>query len=213
MKRYCAVFLLVVLLSAGFGYVIQLVKAEPMARAEDGVIITEDFDLRFRFTIDEEANISRILFVFKNKTKDILRIIWDHTLFIDEHGKAHRVIHSGVRYREKDKPMPPTEVSPGASIADVIHPVDYVYFSEEWKELPVVLSPINKEFSVALAVQHGNKERCYTYKFYVKPTPEELEALRQEQARGEMGTSWIVWTGIIGGMIIAFTLFMILITE
>jgi len=213
MKRYCAVFLLVVLLSAGFGYVIQLVKAEPMARAEDGVIITEDFDLRFRFTIDEEDNISRILFVFKNRTNDLLRIIWDHTSFIDEYGKAHRVIHSGVRYMEKDKPMPPTEVSPGTSIADVIHPVDYIYFSEEWKQLPVVLAPINKEFSVVLAVQHGNKEKLYTYKFYVKPTPEEMATLRREQAGGELGTSWAVWMGIIGGMIIAFALFMILITE
>lgn len=67
-----------------------------------------------------------------NRTSDPLKIMWDDiSLIID--GQAHRIIHTGVRLIEKEKPQAPTTVPPGASLVDQITPVDNIYIlTDTW---------------------------------------------------------------------------------
>ena len=67
-----------------------------------------------------------------NKANEPIKIVWDDiSLIID--GQAHRVIHAGVRLVEKETPQATTIVPPGASITDVITPVDNIHLlTDTW---------------------------------------------------------------------------------
>ncbi len=79
-------------------------------------------------TWDAEADDLSALFV--NKTSSPIKIIWDDAAYIDENGVSHRIIHSGIKYSEKDKPQLPTKIAPNGKIEDAIIPTNLVYFEE-----------------------------------------------------------------------------------
>jgi len=88
-------------------------------------------------------------FILTNKSKHSIKIIWDEAAFVDENGVAHRVMHTGVRYIDRDNPKPPTTVPSGSTIIDYILPTDYVYWDhwdERWQSQPLLpVSDVNKE--------------------------------------------------------------------
>ena len=47
-------------------------------------------------------------FVLSNRTDHSIKIIWDEAVFVDEKGRSKRVMHSGVKYTERNNPQPPT---------------------------------------------------------------------------------------------------------
>lgn len=71
-----------------------------------------------------------ISFSLQNKTDHSIKIPWDEAAFIDESGNSHRVMHSGVKYNDRQQPQAPSIVARRASIEDLAFPTDYV----EWQE-------------------------------------------------------------------------------
>ena len=92
----------------------------------------EDVFIRINFVV-----FSRIIFKLENKTQNPIEIDWASASFVDTDSRAHRIIHEGVRYIERDKASPPTIVPAGANIRDTILPADYVSYesgsSSGWK--------------------------------------------------------------------------------
>ena len=88
-------------------------------------------------------------FILNNKTEHSIRILWDEAAFVDENGFSHRVIHSGVKYTDKDRPQPPSVVPGGSNLGDIVIPADHIYWQDifkpyKWKTKP--LFPETKSF-------------------------------------------------------------------
>ena len=67
-------------------------------------------------------------FTLKNKSGHTLKINWDDVSYVDTKGQVGRVMHSGVKYAERNSSQPATTVPKGASISDILLPTDNVYY-------------------------------------------------------------------------------------
>ena len=67
-------------------------------------------------------------FTLNNKSGHSLKINWDDISFVDTEGQVGRVMHSGVKYTERNNSQPATTVPKGASISDILLPTENVYF-------------------------------------------------------------------------------------
>ena len=76
---------------------------------------------------------------------------------------SKRVMHSGVKYIDRNNPQPPTTVVRGATISDLVFPTDNVYWVSGryggWREKPLFpsLSPVSPEELLAQAKQYVGK--------------------------------------------------------
>jgi len=82
-----------------------------------------------------------IAFTVQNKTDHSIKIPWDDAAFIDENGSSHRVMHSGIKYNDRQQAQAPSIVVRKASLEDIVFPTDYVsweeggrYTSGKWKQ-------------------------------------------------------------------------------
>jgi hypothetical protein len=132
--------------------------------------------------------------VLENKTDYSIQIIWDEAAFVDENGISHRIMHSGVKYTDRNNSEPPTVIVRKGRIEDVIIPTDYVYFDEgyyseyytrqaEWKEKPFfentqfggdpknledeMQNNVGKTFQVLLPLKIQDVVNDYIFKFKV----------------------------------------------
>ena len=76
-----------------------------------------------------------------NKSEHSIKIIWDEAVYVNENGSSQKIMHSGVKYIDRNNTQPPTTVVKGASIEDLIMPTDNVYFVSGqyggWRETPL----------------------------------------------------------------------------
>lgn len=91
-----------------------------------------------------------------------IEVEWARASFVDTDSEAHRVIHEGVRYIDRNNEMPSTIIPPQASINDLIHPTDYISYdskSIEWKTSDLFSGRMStyegKTFSVLLPIKVG----------------------------------------------------------
>lgn len=138
----------------------------------------EDERISVSFSID----FKEIDFVLKNKTNDVMRILWDDVSFILD-GKAQKVMHNGVKYIDRNNSQPPTPIPPQTSIDDMIVPIENVSFKyEQWRTstlFPIfnpsfdlerhklILGQKGRMFSIYLPIQHQNKTRDYIFDFVI----------------------------------------------
>lgn len=83
-------------------------------------------------------------FSLQNKTDNSIKIIWDEAAYIDPSGSTGRIMHSGVKYTDRNSSQPPTVIVRGAKIDDVIIPTENVYFVSGqyggWREKPLFVN-------------------------------------------------------------------------
>lgn len=138
-------------------YQISLMKVERPEKASNRYgpqrmdAVTTDKKYKYSFEDDMVrilwfVSSSRIAFLLQNKTDYSIKIPWDEAAYVDEMGRSLRVMHSGVKYTDRDKPQPPSVIVRRGSIEDIIHPTDYVhwvsgtrYSAGRWSEKPLLL--------------------------------------------------------------------------
>lgn len=82
-----------------------------------------------------------INFDIKNKSNYSIKIPWDEAAYVDDSGETGRVIHSGIKYSEKNSEQPPSVVPRNATLSDLLIPADNIFFSKlgkVWLEHPLV---------------------------------------------------------------------------
>lgn len=131
----------------------------------------DDVFINVRFDISS----SRLFFTLKNKSRSPIEVEWTRASFVDTDSEAHRVIHEGVRYVDRNNEMPSTIIPPQASISDLIHPTDYISYdskSIEWKTSDLFSGRMSryegKTFSVFLPIKIGKVTKSYTFIFIVQ---------------------------------------------
>jgi hypothetical protein len=111
-------------------------------------------------------------FELLNKSQAAIRILWDECAYIDPTGRSFRVIHQGVRFVDRDKPMASTVVPPGASIRDLVYPASSVTWTgSRWQQErlydPRMTTPFT--FGVFLTMETDGRKLSATYKFAASP--------------------------------------------
>ena len=124
-------------------------------------------------------------FVLKNKSGHTLKINWDDISFVDINGRVGRVMHSGVKYTDRNNSQPATTIPKGASISDLLLPTDNVYYVSGqyggWRErylIPCVYqtpdefnkeaSPyVGKSMTIMMPVIIENVQNDYTFTFNI----------------------------------------------
>jgi hypothetical protein len=120
-------------------YDISLTEVERPAQAkqrygEQRIEMVEQEGINKYYFEDEMVQIAwfvgmeQVNFVLKNKTDHSIKIIWDEAAYVDMTGTSHRVMHSGVKYADRNAPQPPTVVVRKGKIDDLICPTDHVYY-------------------------------------------------------------------------------------
>ena len=80
-------------------------------------------------------------FTMHNKTDHSIKIIWDEAVYVNENGSSGRVIHTGVRFIDKNYPQPPSVIAKNTDIEDLIIPADNIK-SESGPYSGWIISPL-----------------------------------------------------------------------
>lgn len=147
----------------------------------------EDDKISANFNIGDKE----ISFSLKNKTDNVMKIIWDESSIV-QFGTSHKVMHSGVKYIDRNSSQPPSVIPPQASIDDILLPANNIYYREgyysqyssiaggwekndlfpmhdlnkpEIKETIVNLK--GQSFSIYLPIQYLGKTLDYTFNFAI----------------------------------------------
>lgn len=119
-----------------------------------------------------------------NNTADLIEIIWDKSLYVDSNGNSHRIIHSNVKFIDKDRQQPNTVIAPKSLINSNIVPVDYIEYDKKngWyvkgflsttnnKSKKYILKINNeysgKSFQTLLVLKYNNQEYQYLFTFII----------------------------------------------
>ena len=124
-------------------------------------------------------------FELKNKSGHTIKINWDDISYVDVNGKTGRVMHSGVKYTERNNSQPATTVPKGASISDLLLPTDNVYYVSGqyggWRETNLIPSSyktqeeldnnaskyVGKTMVILMPILIENVPNDYTFTFNV----------------------------------------------
>ena len=120
-----------------------------------------------------------------NKSGHTLKINWDDISYVDYKGQTGRVMHSGVKYNERNNSQPASTVPKGASLSDLLLPTDNVYFVSGqyggWREkylIPCVYndaatrdaqasSYVGKTMTIMMPIMIENVQNDYTFTFSI----------------------------------------------
>lgn len=135
--------------------------------------------------IDWQPTAQALRFVLENKTSQSIRVIWDEAVYVDVYGRCNRVMHSGVKYTERNSSQPSSVVVRNCKLDDFVFPTDNVYFSTSgstgWQEAPLlptygedlkymkrILEPYKgKTFQLLLPLQIGDTVNEYIFIFII----------------------------------------------
>ena len=162
-KVTCILFLALFLSSCIFitgHYQIGLLNVERPENAKERygeskiVNFEEDGETKYSYE-DEMIKIiwiplrKQFTFALENKTDHSIKIIWDEAVFVDASGSSERVMHSGVKYTDRNSPQTPTIVVRNANISDVILPTNNVYYVSGqyggWRTRPLIPNTANTQ--------------------------------------------------------------------
>lgn len=78
-------------------------------------------------------------FDLTNKSDYTIRLNWDDMAYVDPDGNTRRVMHSGVKFIDRNNSQPSSVLPKNASLSDVLMPTDNIYYSSSlgWIESPL----------------------------------------------------------------------------
>lgn len=72
-------------------------------------------------------------FSITNVSDKSIKIIWNEASFVGYDGYTSKIMHSGIKYSQKEADQLPTIIIKGAKLLDVAVPIKNIYFNKSWK--------------------------------------------------------------------------------
>lgn len=126
-------------LAGGFSSILS--KVEKSSNPSKGKITIVDDKGRTKYNYEDNfINITiygtseKFSFSLKNKSDNSIKIIWDDAAFVDYSGNTSRIMHSGIKYSQKEASQPSSIIIKGATLDDVACPTANVYYSTALKD-------------------------------------------------------------------------------
>jgi len=181
------------------------VESPADAKAQFGetkvVTLTEGGTTKYRYEDDYiditwYVGMKQFNFTLKNKSNHTIKINWDDISYVDTKGQTGRVMHSGVKYTDRNNSQPSSTIPKGASLTDILLPTDNVsytsptkYTTGGWNEsylIPCVYKDeqtlfanannyVGKTMTILMPIMIENVQNDYTFTFTInelltKPT-------------------------------------------
>ena len=73
-------------------------------------------------------------FVLKNISSSTQKVIWNEAVYVDYNGNTSKIMHSGIKYSQKDGDQPATTIIKGSKIEDIACPICNVSYSNVLKK-------------------------------------------------------------------------------
>lgn len=86
-----------------------------------------------------------------NLAPQSIKILWDRAEYTDVNGRAHRLMHSGIRPQDRNNPIPGQTVPPRSMVQQAVMPITSVVYSQEkkgYENLP--LFPVDSDTAASL---------------------------------------------------------------
>ena len=141
---------------------------------ENKDLIFEDENIKIHFDISKKE----LSFVLANKTETPIEINWDKVSYVDFNKTSKKIIHSGVKFSEREKTQTESVIPPLSNLEDIIIPSDNIYYSERTKNwekelifpygLELGSNLIGKNFSIFLPLKIDEKVKNYFFTFKVE---------------------------------------------
>lgn len=80
------------------------------------------------------ASTNQFNFVLKNVSDNTLKLVWNEAVFVDVDGSTSKVMHSGIKYYQREGDQPASTIIKGAKLDDIAAPTANVYYSDILKE-------------------------------------------------------------------------------
>ena len=80
------------------------------------------------------ASYNQFNFVLKNVSQTSIKVIWNEAVFVDSDGSTSKVMHTGIKYSEREGDQPATTIIKGAKIDDLAAPTKNVRYSDVLKK-------------------------------------------------------------------------------
>ena len=80
------------------------------------------------------ANDTQFAFEIKNVSSNTIKIIWNEAVFVDVDGSTSKVMHTGVKYSERESDQPASTIIKNAKLEDIAAPTSNVYYNDSSKK-------------------------------------------------------------------------------
>ncbi len=125
-------------------------------------------------------------FNLTNKSNHTLKINWDDISYVDPDGKVGRVMHSGVKYADRNSSQPASSIPRGASLSDILLPTENVYYVSGqyggWRESSLIKTSYStqeeldankdkyngKTMTILMPIIIENVQNDYTFVFNIE---------------------------------------------
>ena len=77
---------------------------------------------------------SQFGFALKNVSDNTLKVVWNEAVFVDVDGSTSKVMHSGIKYSQREAEQPASTIIKGAKLDDIAAPTANIYYSDALKE-------------------------------------------------------------------------------
>ncbi len=77
---------------------------------------------------------NRFNFVLKNISDNTLKLVWNEAVFVDVDGSTSKIMHSGIKYSQREGDQPASTIIKGAKLEDIAVPTANVYYDDLLKE-------------------------------------------------------------------------------
>ena len=88
-----------------------------------------------------QAGYTSFNFIIKNKSDYSIKILWNEASYVGTDGFTSQIMHSGIKYFDKEKLQTPTIIISGASLSDGVLPITNAAWSDvekRWIESPLI---------------------------------------------------------------------------
>lgn len=163
---------------------------------------------------------SHFSFKLTNISDFAIKIPWDEVVYIDANRNANKVMHSGIKYSERNSGQPASVIPRGTSFSDIVLPTENVYwrngmYTSNWEERPLfpqydsrpaadASSLPGKTVSIMMPVIIQNVSNEYTFTFEIN----DLE-YKEERVDSPILTSLAIVTGasaVLSSVVVAVAL-------
>ena len=107
-------------------------------------------------------------FVLKNVSDNSIKVVWNEAVFVGMDGITSKIMHSGIKYSQREGDQPASVVIRGAKLEDIAAPTDLVYYSEllkKWTSKSMYPSKEGQNGQVSLMLPIQIKETINEYIF------------------------------------------------
>ena len=122
-KSGFALFIVLLIACAGFisgsKYSYRYALTDPVSPS----MTYRDENIQITFAVGDKAK----NFYLRNLTSVPIKIIWDEASIV-QFGEAKKIMHSGIKYIDRNDPQSPTVIPPDARIEDLVMPTENVYY-------------------------------------------------------------------------------------